>query len=139
MRSTDPKTSMTRLPNLDKAAPSRKHRVGFGHNFATHYTKRTFELLAEACEVKFLFFSDGDVPCWPAENGVQKGSFVSEYLPGFAVAGTRIVPRLPVRLLRGNYDLIVKCVNGRYALPVTYLATRLRCLGAGRRAKGDGE
>jgi glycosyltransferase involved in cell wall biosynthesis len=101
-------------------------RVGFVHCFATHYTKRTFELLAERCDVEFLFFSGGDVHYWPAEHGVQKGSFVYEYLSGFDIVGTRIVPSLPGKLLRGNYDLIVKCVNGRFALPIAYLAARLR-------------
>ncbi len=123
----DSKTQMPILSsNRDNAALGRRIRVGFVHNFATHYTKRTFEILAERCEVEFLFFSDGRVKYWPAEHGIQTGSFAFKYLRGFALAGTRILPSLPARLLRGNYDVIVGSVDGRYAFPVTYLAARLR-------------
>jgi glycosyltransferase involved in cell wall biosynthesis len=42
------------------------------------------------------------------------------------VGRTRITPDLPFKLLRGGYDVYIKCINGRFALPVTYLVARLR-------------
>jgi glycosyltransferase involved in cell wall biosynthesis len=36
------------------------------------------------------------------------------------------VPSLVTKLWRGNYDVFVKCINGRFALPATYLMARLR-------------
>jgi glycosyltransferase involved in cell wall biosynthesis len=54
------------------------------------------------------------------------GRFRGEYLPGFQIGRTRIVPTLPLKLLCGDYDVVVKCVNGRFALPASFLSARLR-------------
>lgn len=101
-------------------------RVAFVTNFCPHYRVRTFELLAERLDVQFLFFSRGQEWYWPRRYGVQRGDFPHEYLPGFNAAGTRIVPSLPERLWRGDYDVIIKCINGRFALPASFLSARLR-------------
>jgi glycosyltransferase involved in cell wall biosynthesis len=37
----------------------------------------------------------------------------------------RVTPALLRYLWRGNYDVVIKCINGRFALPVTYLIARL--------------
>jgi glycosyltransferase involved in cell wall biosynthesis len=57
---------------------------------------------------------------------VQTGRFHYEYLPGFRLGGTRLVPTLPFKLWQGAYDVYVKCINGRFALPITYAVARLR-------------
>lgn len=101
-------------------------RVAFVTNFCPHYRVRTFELLAERLDVEFLFFSRGDEWYWPRRYGVRRGDFPHEYLPGFNVAGTRIVLSLPWRLVRRQYDVVIKCINGRFALPASYLSARLR-------------
>ena len=101
-------------------------KVAFVHNFATHYTQRTFELLAQRLDADFYFFSAGGERYWLKEHGVRTGQFHAEYLPGFQFGRTRIAISLPYKLLAGNHDLVVKCINGRFALPVTYLAARLR-------------
>ncbi|MBK7919871.1 MAG: glycosyltransferase [Chloroflexi bacterium] len=36
------------------------------------------------------------------------------------------MPSLITKLWQGNYDVYVKCINGRFALPVTYLIARLK-------------
>jgi glycosyltransferase involved in cell wall biosynthesis len=101
-------------------------RVLFIHNFATHYTQRTFELLAQRIDVQFLFYSKGTEWYWQSEHGVLEGRFSARYLRGFSFFGTRVVPGLVRHLLAGPYDAVVKCINGRFALPLSFLAARLR-------------
>jgi len=101
-------------------------QVLFVHNFATHYTQRTFELLSERLGARFLFFSKGEEWYWQPEHGVRTGRFDGRYLPGFTVLGARVVPELVRRLAMDRYDVLVKCVNGRLVLPVSFLIARLR-------------
>ncbi len=101
-------------------------RVLFVHNFATHYTLRTFELLSQRIHASFLFYSDGSEAYWRPEFGVRSGRFPARYLKGFSLFGTRIVPGLAVDLFARPYDAVIKCINGRFALPLSYLAARLR-------------
>ena len=39
---------------------------------------------------------------------------------------TRITPSLISKLWSNNYDVYIKCINGRFALPITYLLARLK-------------
>jgi glycosyltransferase involved in cell wall biosynthesis len=83
-------------------------------------------MLAQTCGIEFFFYSEGSERYWQQSHRMRAGNFPHAYLSGFQLTqGTRIVPSLPIRLWRGNYDVIVKCINGRFALPVTYLAARL--------------
>lgn len=101
-------------------------RIVWVHNFATHYTAPVFELVAQRLPTEFLFFSRGEERYWLKQHGTWGGSFPHYYLPGFSVLRTKVVPSLLWRLLVGRYSAFVKCVNGKFALPVTYLAARLR-------------
>lgn len=101
-------------------------RIVWVHNFATHYTVRLFELVSRLLTTEFLFFSGGEERYWLRANGVQAGRFPHIYLPGFQVLGTRISLALPWRLWHSDCDAIVQCIDGKFALPVTYLIARLR-------------
>jgi glycosyltransferase involved in cell wall biosynthesis len=101
-------------------------RVAFVTHICPHYRVRTFELLAGRYNVQYFFFSAGDDWYWLPEHGVRAGRFSHEYLPGVKLGRTRLTPTLPVKLWRGAYDVYVKSINGRFALPVTYLIARLR-------------
>lgn len=101
-------------------------RVAFVTNICAHYRVRTFETLARFHDVDYFFFSAGDEWYWQAAHGVRAGAFRYEYLPGVSLRGTRITPTLPFKLLAGGYDAYVKGINGRLALPLTYLIARLR-------------
>ena len=83
-------------------------------------------MLARRYDIHFYFFSGGTAWYWPREHGVHRGRFRGEDLSGFSIGQTRITPALPWKLLRGDYDLYIKCINGRFALPVTFLVARLR-------------
>jgi len=101
-------------------------RVAFITNICPHYRVKTFELLAEYFDVDFYFFSAGKEWYWQRQHGVKSGSFRHVYLPGVSVDGTRITPTLPYKLWSKDYDVYVKCINGRFALPTTMLVARLR-------------
>ena len=101
-------------------------RIAFITNFCPHYRVKTFEKLAQYHDVNYLFFSSGDVWYWQKQHGVRTGDFYHEYLDGFQFGGTRVTPWLPWKLWHGNYDVFVKCINGRFALPITYLIARLK-------------
>jgi glycosyltransferase involved in cell wall biosynthesis len=101
-------------------------KVAFVTNFCPHYRVRTYETLARHHDVDFFFFSKGQEWYWPDRHGVRRGAFRHEYLPGFTLGGTRITPRLPLRLWTGGYEAVIKCIVGRFALPASYAVARLR-------------
>lgn len=104
--------------------PSRL-RVALVHNFATHYTERTFRLLGSRFDTRLFFFSRGNEPFWLSEHGVRNEALDASVLPGMQVGRTRLTPTLPFELLRGRFDAVVKCINGRFALPATFATARL--------------
>lgn len=101
-------------------------RVAFVTNFCPHYRGKTFETLARYHDVDYCFFSAGDEWYWQQEHGLRAGDFRYQYLPGYRIGHTRVTPTLPWKLWRGNHDLYIKCINGRFALPATYAVARLR-------------
>ena len=101
-------------------------RIAFVTNLCPHYRIRTFETLASYHDLDFYFFSAGDEWYLWRGHGKKTGNFKHQYLPGIDVAGTRINPTLPIKLWFGNYDVFLKCIAGRFALPVTYVIARLR-------------
>jgi glycosyltransferase involved in cell wall biosynthesis len=101
-------------------------KIAFVTNLCAHYNVGTFERLARMHNVDYMFFSAGDEWYWPKEHGSSRGNFDAEYVPGVKVGGTRVSVSLIWRLLSRNYEIYVKCINGRFALPATYLAARIR-------------
>jgi len=100
--------------------------IAFVTNFCPHYRVKTFETLAKYHHVEFFFFSEGDEWYWQQKHGVYQGNFHYEYLPGFRLWKTRISLALCQRLLFGNYDMYIKSIDGRFALPMTYLIARIK-------------
>jgi glycosyltransferase involved in cell wall biosynthesis len=104
-----------------------KMNVAFVTHFCPHYRIKTFEMLGRTCSVDYFFYSPGNEWYGQGMTGVWRGDFHHEYLPGFQLTRhTRVSPSLVARLWRKKYDVFVKCINGRFALPVTYLVARLR-------------
>jgi len=101
-------------------------KIAFVTNFCSHYRVKTWEVLASYHDLDYYFFSAGDEWYWLQHHGVKSGNFRHEYVPGFRLGRTRITPTLSFKLLWGNYDLFIKCINGRFALPITYLIARLK-------------
>ena len=101
-------------------------KLAFVTNFCAHYQIKTFETLNSYHNTNYYFFSGGDEWYWQKQLGIRDGNFNYEYMPGFKLGRTRITPRLPWKLWHGNYAVFIKCINGRFALPITYLIARLR-------------
>lgn len=108
-------------------ALSNEIRVCFVANFNTFYFQPVIAALANEpdFDVECYFYSKGGEKYWLPEHGVIVADRQT-YLNGFTVFGTRIALGLFPILFRRRHDVYVKCVNGRFALPVTYLAARLR-------------
>jgi glycosyltransferase involved in cell wall biosynthesis len=111
-----------------RTEPKRSNRpvVLFVHNFCTHYTKTLFERLAKRWCMSVLFFSKGSEWYWLKEHGVSHGDFPHEYLADSRTPGVWVMPKLILELLFNRYDVCVKCINGKFALAVTYVCARLR-------------
>src|SRR5262245_22691088 len=132
-RESAPKCVATQSPRAGRqrsqasAKPVESIRVAFVTNICAHYRVKTFEKLAELCDAEFFFYSAGNEWYWQPNHGVRKGDFRHTYLPGFQLTQrVRVVPSLVTKLWRRNYEVYIKCINGRFALPVTYLIARLR-------------
>jgi colanic acid/amylovoran biosynthesis glycosyltransferase len=107
-----------------QATPDRK--FAFVQSLCTHYTVGLFALLARRVNAQFFFYSDGGEWYWQREHGVSSGDFPHEYLGGLRVWGTRITPSLPWKLLSCPARAILSCIDGKFSLPVAYLAARLK-------------
>lgn len=101
-------------------------KIAFVTNICAHYNVGTFELLARDYDVDYYFFSAGKEWYWQENHGYRQGDFHSEYLSGFQIGQTRITLSLPWKLFQKGYDVYIKCINGRFALPITYLIARIR-------------
>ena len=101
-------------------------KIAFVTNIVPHYRVRTFEILSRYYDVDFHLFSAGDEWYWQQQHGVSGGDFSYVYLSGVRWGQTRITPSLPWKLWRGRYDVYIKCINGRFAVPITYIVARLR-------------
>jgi len=101
-------------------------RIAFVTNICSHYRVKTFETLARYYDTNYYFFSAGDEWYWQQQHGIKSGNFKHVYLSGFRVGNTRVTPSLARKLLSNDYDVYIKCINGKFALPITYLVARLK-------------
>ncbi len=101
-------------------------RAVFVTNFCPHYRVGAFEELARRMLVNFYFFSESE-PYWEKRNPTGGGKFAHVQLSGFPLLPrVRVSPGLIWHLLRDDYAIVIKCTNGRFALPVSYLIAKLR-------------
>jgi len=75
----------------------------------------------------FYFFSDRSEWYWERRNPVVVGNFPQKSLSGFKLfRKIQIIPELLKIALCGKYDVYIKCINGRFALPIIFLGAKLR-------------
>lgn len=100
-------------------------RVLFVTNFASHYRVPLFEELAGRLQIRFVFFSAGGEEYWQTHLGTS-----AVRARTVTVVGRQLLPKLRLNwgllseLKRRDYDVIVKCTNGRFELPATWLYAR---------------
>jgi len=100
-------------------------KIGFVTNLCTHYRVRTFECLSQQHNVDFLFFSAGTEWYFQKSNGISRGNFRTVYSPrgnGSFLQRALEIFRL---LLRGRYDVIIKCINNPIIVLTAYAAARI--------------
>jgi glycosyltransferase involved in cell wall biosynthesis len=96
-------------------------------NFAPHYRAPFFERLSAAVDVEYLFFSSGSESYWQRHLGtsttrVNARTYPSRRLPG----GLGFNPRLTRELWTRDYDVLIKCINGRLELASSYAIAKAR-------------
>ena len=121
-----PRKSFSLASSPKRPAEVRARKLAFVQTLCTHYTVGLFTLLAQRLDAQFFFYSDGGEWYWQAEHGISSGDFPHEYLSGFRVGRTRIAPTLPWKLLLCPTRAILSCIDGKYSLPVAYLAARMK-------------
>jgi glycosyltransferase involved in cell wall biosynthesis len=96
-------------------------------NFASHYRAPLFERLQKQLDIEFIFFTAGTEEYWQKHLGVTDAAIRSQTLTGREVLPKlRLNPDLVRELWRRDYDILVKCINGRLELPFAYMIARLR-------------
>jgi glycosyltransferase involved in cell wall biosynthesis len=100
-------------------------KIAFITNICPHYRIKTFETISQYHDIDFYFFSAGDEWYWQKSHGKFEGNFNSQYLKGFNILGTRITPTLAFKLITNDYDVIIKCITGRFTLPITFIISKL--------------
>lgn len=101
-------------------------RVAFVTTFCPHHRVQTFQTFAKYYDAEFIFFSEGREWYWQQQHGVSNGDFPFKQVAGFQLGNTRITPGLIRELWQAQCDVFIKCINGRFALPITYLIARLQ-------------
>ena len=97
------------------------------NNYPSHYRVPFFERLAAAVDVEFIFFSDGSESFWQehlrgAQMGLRATTITGRPLGG----GLNFNPRLVRELWTRDYDVLIKCMNGRLELASAYAIARAR-------------
>ncbi|KAB2880957.1 glycosyltransferase family 4 protein [bacterium] len=101
-------------------------KIAYITNVCSHYRVGLYEKIASQHNADFYFFSEGNE--WYAEKKHDRGfgRFNAIQLRGFnMLRGLLITSGLPSRLFLGGYSVFIKCINGKFVLPVTYLIARL--------------
>jgi len=102
-------------------------RVLLVTNFAPHYRAPFFERLAEAIDIEYLFTSEGTESYWQPHVGTRPVAARAQTIVGRSIGGGLTVnPRLVGELRRREYDVLIKCVNGRVELASAYAIARAR-------------
>jgi glycosyltransferase involved in cell wall biosynthesis len=90
-----------------------------------HCRDGLYRALRDQLDVNFLFYSDGSEWYWRG-NRMEVDHLDARYLDGFWLGHTRITPSMLPHLLQDHFDVVIKCVNGKFALPVTWAAAKAR-------------
>lgn len=94
-------------------------------NFASHYRAPLFELMHERLGAEFIFFSKGGEEYWQPHLGVTEGRFPGVTVEsGPALGKVRFNTELWREIRSREFDVMVKCMNGRVELPLAYAASR---------------
>lgn len=99
-------------------------KIFFVTNTNTHYTVKLYELLSQRLDVEY-YFTGGEETYTDQRTKSMAGHFKGEYLKGiFLLPKFRVTPKL-LRILFRKYDIMIKTIDDRFALPLTFLCAKL--------------
>lgn len=102
-------------------------RVLLVTNFTPHYRAPFYERLAAAIDVEFIFFSQGTEPYWQEHLGTTAADIRASTIVGRHLGvGLNLNPRLTRELWTRDYDVLIKCLNGRLELASAYAIAKTR-------------
>lgn len=102
-------------------------KVLFVTNFASHYRAPFFERLAAAVDVEYIFFSQGTEAYWQEHLGATRADVRARTIAGHHLgAGLNANPLLVKELWSRDYDVLIKCLNGRLELASAYAIAKAR-------------
>ncbi len=102
-------------------------RILFVTNICPHYRIKAFELLSTLHPVRFRFFSAaGQQKYWERRNALTPGEFDGGYVRSWGWGWFRVVPALYLELLQSHYDVLIKCINGRIPLLLSFFIAGTR-------------
>jgi glycosyltransferase involved in cell wall biosynthesis len=104
-----------------------RRRIAFIDYFPTHYRRSLYEELGRRMDADFYFYADARERYWNRKISlVQDGRFRRIEMRRVRIGGEPFMPGI-VRVLRSDrYDAVIKSLNGRVMLPLTYLTARAR-------------
>jgi glycosyltransferase involved in cell wall biosynthesis len=104
-----------------------RRRIAFIDYFPTHYRRGLYEELARCADADFYFFADERERYWNRRIPVASGGrYHVVDLRRFRIAGQAVMPGVARALTRRRYDAVIKSLNGRLMLPLTYGTARAR-------------
>jgi len=96
-------------------------------NFVTHYRAPFFERLSKVMDVEFLLCTDGTEEFWQPHLGTTDAAIRSTRVVGRPIMpGLSFNPAVLGELRRRDYDVVIKCINGRFELAGTYAIAKAR-------------
>ena len=104
-----------------------RRRVAFIDYFPTHYRRGLYEELARRMEVDFYFFSD-ERERWQSRaiSAAHGGDYRRVDLRRMRGAGQAFTPGTALTLSPKRYDAVIKSLNGKIMLPLTYATAKAR-------------
>lgn len=125
----DPRTrSVDHTPGTPSPRSKRQPRVAFVTHLCPYYRRPLFELLSRRLDVTFYFFSEGHEAYHGSTIRHDPGRIRVRETRRIAIAGQPLLVGLHRELSAANYDVVVKCINGRLMVPFVYALAKRRKL-----------
>jgi glycosyltransferase involved in cell wall biosynthesis len=107
--------------------PHLRRRIAFIDYLPTHYRRELYEELSRRMAADFYFYADERERYWNSKLALAgDGRFRRVELRRIRLAGEAFMPGIVRTLRPERYDAVIKSLNGRVMLPLTYLTARAR-------------
>src|SRR4030095_15508624 len=98
-----------------------RRRIAFIYYLPTHYKRALFDDSGRRMDADFYFYADERERYWnKALSLVGDGRFRRVELRRFRIAGEAFMPGIVRMISAERYDAVIKSLNGRVMLPLTY-------------------